>query len=263
MLPQRRLPAEAAAKQAAADSMDIDELADDEEYHPRGSRPASSRGRKRTSSGRGSGAAAAAAAAELGAPPHKAGRHSGSSNGGNGTDATDSADQVALLSAANGYENHASGYDAAAAMFGLGSSGDLDAAAGDMEAEAAEAAGGRGGGSRGGSQGTAASRQEKLKEKNRLAQRRFRARQKSQLEQMQARMDELSEEVRRGEGHRATGNGQAGNTGECGCCCWWDRVTCVQKTRRQGGAGAGAAPVIQLLDSLPGAASKSLHCHTQ
>jgi hypothetical protein len=39
------------------------------------------------------------------------------------------------------------------------------------------------------------SRQEKLKEKNRLAQRRFRARQKNMLEQMQARMDELSDQV--------------------------------------------------------------------
>lgn len=67
-----------------------------------------------------------------------------------------------------GYEN----YDSA--MFGL--SGDLDedmAGTGTMNR----------------------SRQDKLKEKNRLAQRRFRARQKNMLEQMQARMDELNDQV--------------------------------------------------------------------
>lgn len=177
--------------------MHVDEQEEDEEYEPpsSSSRPtSSSRGRKRTSSARAAAAAAAAVELEQGSlpPPYKAGR----SGSGDGTDATDSGNNQLASPGATGYETHA-GYDAAA-MFGLGSSGDLDAAGQDMDMAAAAAAAG-GGSSRGGSQGTngAASRQEKLKEKNRLAQRRFRARQKNQLEQMQARMDELSDEVRR------------------------------------------------------------------
>lgn len=193
MLLQRRLP----AAEEAAEGMDVDEQEEYEEYEPpsSSSRPtSSSRGRKRTGSGRAAGAAAAAAELEQGClpPPHKAGR---SGSGGDGTDGTDSANQLAPPGAM-GYETCA-GYDAAA-MFGLGSSGDLDAEGQDMAAAAAAG----GGSSRGGSQGTNASRQEKLKEKNRLAQRRFRARQKSQLEQMQARMYELSDEV--GERKRAS-----------------------------------------------------------
>jgi hypothetical protein len=43
--------------------------------------------------------------------------------------------------------------------------------------------------------GAALNKQERLKEKNRLAQRRFRARQKSMLEQMQSRMDDLGKQV--------------------------------------------------------------------
>jgi hypothetical protein len=39
------------------------------------------------------------------------------------------------------------------------------------------------------------SKQDRLKEKNRLAQRRFRARQKTMLEQMQTRMDDLAKQV--------------------------------------------------------------------
>jgi hypothetical protein len=81
-----------------------------------------------------------------------------------------------------GYEGY-EGYDPA--MFGLG--GDVDG--GDLS--------GRG--------GQNPSRQEKLKEKNRLAQRRFRARQKEQLEQMQARMDALNEQVCRVLGEVCTG----------------------------------------------------------
>lgn len=78
--------------------------------------------------------------------------------------------------------------DGSAYMYGVGVgySGDLDiaAAAGASPSQGAAAAA-----------ADNRSRLEKLKEKNRLAQRRFRARQKDMLEQMQARMDELHAQV--------------------------------------------------------------------
>lgn len=177
--------------QGEEDEMDMD---GEEEYKPPSSRPSSGRGRKGVSKptssggGRANGrasaanaealaaatAAAVAAAGLEGLPPRMPLKTSAlgtrSSSGGDGTDAADSAN-LAMMGF-TGYEGF-EGYDPA--MFGL--SGDLDG--GDLS--------GRG--------GQNPSRQEKLKEKNRLAQRRFRARQKNQLEQMQARMDALNEQV--------------------------------------------------------------------
>lgn len=164
---------------------------DPDEYKPPSSRPNSSRSRRSnskaaTSNGRANGrasnsgtlaaatAAAVAAAGLDGLPPRVPIKPSAlgvrSSSGGDGTDAAESGGLEAL-GLTYDYEN----YDNS--VFGLG--GDLD---GEL-----------------GSGGAAASRnrQEKLKEKNRLAQRRFRARQKNMLEQMQARMDELTDQVTR------------------------------------------------------------------
>lgn len=72
-------------------------------------------------------------------------------------------------------------------LYGLAAVGsmDFDACADDAVAAAA----------------ASKSKQDRLKEKNRLAQRRFRARQKTMLEQMQVRMDELAKQV----GLRASG----------------------------------------------------------
>lgn len=191
---------EAAADMQEEDGMHVDE---DDEYRPPSSRPTSARGRKRSkdasSSGRPNGrgsstpsaqalaeataaAVAAATAASLeGSLPRKIGSlgarsGSGGATGGDGTDAADSGNQLAVLGL-TGYEGYEAAYDPS--MYGL--SGDLDGAFAAMS-------GGRG-------LSGNLSRQEKLKEKNRLAQRRFRARQKDQLEQMQARMDELNDQV--------------------------------------------------------------------
>jgi hypothetical protein len=68
---------------------------------------------------------------------------------------------------------------------GSGGYGDVLLCGGDDAAAVAAAAASR-------------SKQDRLKEKNRLAQRRFRARQKTMLEQMQVRMDDLAKQVRRG-----------------------------------------------------------------
>jgi hypothetical protein len=67
---------------------------------------------------------------------------------------------------------------------GSGGYGDMAQFGGDDAAALAAAAASRG-------------KQDRLKEKNRLAQRRFRARQKTMLEQMQVRMDDLAKQVRR------------------------------------------------------------------
>jgi hypothetical protein len=201
-------PDAAAAAAADAELADAADAADDdypddgmdvegeEEYKPPSGRPTSARSRRGSSKAassngrandRASNGAAVAAAAAGGLevlpprPPIKtpslAGARSGSLGDGTGADAADSADPAALgLTGFEGYE----GYDAN--LFAM--SGDLDGMGEDLSAGALAAVN--------------LSRQEKLKEKNRLAQRRFRARQKNMLEQMQGRMDELSDQVRFG-----------------------------------------------------------------
>jgi hypothetical protein len=77
---------------------------------------------------------------------------------------------------------------------GSGGYGDVVPCGGDDAAAVAAAAASR-------------SKQDRLKEKNRLAQRRFRARQKTMLEQMQVRMDDLAKQVRR---HHMTRTWHAG-----------------------------------------------------